>query len=134
MGVTMPPKRPAPDEANGAPTKQPKTEHPEEFSNAVKKKLQSSSRTGQACDRCKVSWLLPRRSPCWEMLIDNLYRRSAKFDAMDSPEDARHACRIVQSAGPRIELLAGPHRGVTSRDSSNRIGTCKTESTNWNSD
>lgn len=50
---TMPPKRNASDEANGS-TKQIKTEHPEEFSNAVKKKLQSSSRTGQACDRCKV--------------------------------------------------------------------------------
>ncbi|KAF8865237.1 hypothetical protein BDZ45DRAFT_580482 [Acephala macrosclerotiorum] len=46
-------KRPAGD-ANGAPAKQVKAEHPEEFSNAVKKKLQSSQRTGQACDRCKV--------------------------------------------------------------------------------
>jgi hypothetical protein len=55
MGMTMPPKRIASDEPNGTPAKQPKTEHPEEFSNAVKKKLQSSSRTGQACDRCKVS-------------------------------------------------------------------------------
>jgi hypothetical protein len=50
---TMPPKRNAADDANGS-TKQIKTERPEEFSNAVKKKLQSSSRTGQACDRCKV--------------------------------------------------------------------------------
>ncbi|KAI9801854.1 MAG: hypothetical protein M1833_002168 [Piccolia ochrophora] len=55
----MPPKRPP----TGAPTantpsrsKQPKTENfgPEEFSNSVKKRLASSSRTGQACDRCKV--------------------------------------------------------------------------------
>lgn len=53
--MTMPSiKRTASDESNGAPAKQPKTEHPEEFSNAVKKKLLSSSRTGQACDRCKV--------------------------------------------------------------------------------
>ena len=54
---TMPPqKRPTDDDDdNGTPAKQIKTEHPEEFSNAVKKRLQSSSRTGQACDRCKVS-------------------------------------------------------------------------------
>jgi hypothetical protein len=48
-------KRPSPGEANGTPAKVAKAEHPEEFSNAVKKKLQSSTRTGQACDRCKVS-------------------------------------------------------------------------------
>jgi hypothetical protein len=51
----MPPKRNAdPDEANGVPSKQQRKEDPEDFSNAVKKRLQSSSRTGQACDRCKV--------------------------------------------------------------------------------
>ncbi|TAQ91549.1 hypothetical protein B7494_g27 [Chlorociboria aeruginascens] len=51
----MPPqKRSGSDEMNSTPNKQPKAEHPEEFSNAVKKKLQSSSRTGQACDRCKI--------------------------------------------------------------------------------
>jgi hypothetical protein len=48
-------KRSASDDSNGTPAKQIKTEQPEEFSNAVKKRLQSSSRTGQACDRCKVS-------------------------------------------------------------------------------
>src|SRR4051812_40232950 len=52
--TSMPPKRSASEDANGGPSKQVKTEQPEEFSNAVKKKLQSSSRTGQACDRCKV--------------------------------------------------------------------------------
>lgn len=36
-------------------SKHSKKENPEDFSNAVKKRLQSSSRTGQACDRCKVS-------------------------------------------------------------------------------
>ncbi|PQE31486.1 hypothetical protein CJF32_00008079 [Rutstroemia sp. NJR-2017a WRK4] len=54
----MPQKRNAsgePNGANGPPSKQVKSEqHPEEFSNTVKKKLQASSRTGQACDRCKV--------------------------------------------------------------------------------
>jgi hypothetical protein len=53
--ATMPPpKRSTSDDSNGTPAKQIKTEHPEEFSNAVKKRLQSFSRTGQACDRCKV--------------------------------------------------------------------------------
>ncbi|CAD6442322.1 1372462d-66d2-49c4-9ec7-ec9edaf1685d [Sclerotinia trifoliorum] len=56
--ATMPQKRNASGEPNGsnAPVaKQIKSEqHPEEFSNTVKKKLLSSTRTGQACDRCKV--------------------------------------------------------------------------------
>lgn len=51
LPIAMPgQKRPAP-ESNGKPIK---AEQPEEFSNAVKKRLQSSTRTGQACDRCKV--------------------------------------------------------------------------------
>jgi hypothetical protein len=51
----MPPgKRNASGEPNNAPVKQPKTERPEEFSKQVRSKLQGSSRTGQACDRCKV--------------------------------------------------------------------------------
>jgi hypothetical protein len=51
----MPPgKRNASGEPNSAPVKQPKTERPEEFSKQVRSKLQGSSRTGQACDRCKV--------------------------------------------------------------------------------
>jgi hypothetical protein len=47
-------KRPLDEDANNAPVKHVKAEHPEEFSNAVKKRLASSTRTGQACDRCKV--------------------------------------------------------------------------------
>jgi len=57
LACDMPQKRSSPGEANGTPAKVVKAEHPEEFSNAVKKKLQSSTRTGQACDRCKVSTL-----------------------------------------------------------------------------
>jgi hypothetical protein len=51
----MPQKRPASGEPEAVGAKHIKAEHPEEFSNAVKKRLASSSRTGQACDRCKVS-------------------------------------------------------------------------------
>ena len=54
------PKRSASEEEDNGPAKQIKTEQPEEFSNAVKKRLQSSSRTGQACDRCKVSSQSPK--------------------------------------------------------------------------
>jgi hypothetical protein len=53
--IAMPQKRPASGEPEAAVAKHIKAEHPEEFSNAVKKRLASSSRTGQACDRCKVS-------------------------------------------------------------------------------
>lgn len=51
----MPPKRISSGSPSGTPAKLPKTEtRPEDFSNSVKKRLQSSTRTGQACDRCKV--------------------------------------------------------------------------------
>ncbi|RFU32708.1 hypothetical protein B7463_g3610, partial [Scytalidium lignicola] len=49
----MPQKRTSSEPNNGTP-KQVRIEHPEEFSKAVKKRLQSSTRTGQACDRCKI--------------------------------------------------------------------------------
>lgn len=53
----MPPKRErqSGSPSTGTPAKLLKTEQkPEDFSNSVKKRLQSSTRTGQACDRCKV--------------------------------------------------------------------------------
>ena len=50
------PRRNASEEIDN-PSKRIKSEDPAQFSAAVKKKLQSSSRTGQACDRCKVSSL-----------------------------------------------------------------------------
>jgi hypothetical protein len=53
--VNMPQKRSASIELNGNAAKQIKTERPEDFSDAVKQKLETSTRTGQACDRCKVS-------------------------------------------------------------------------------
>jgi hypothetical protein len=61
MPQARPPKRPsdagdAPDDAASGPKlKLARLERgPEEFSNVVKSKLQSYTRTGQACDRCKV--------------------------------------------------------------------------------
>lgn len=40
-------------------SKLPRLEKPtEDFSSVVKSKLQTYTRTGQACDRCKVRWVL----------------------------------------------------------------------------
>ncbi|KAI9814705.1 MAG: hypothetical protein M1832_005704 [Thelocarpon impressellum] len=56
----MPQKRPStdgmPDAATPTRSKQAKTDYhgPDDFSNSVKRRLASSTRTGQACDRCKV--------------------------------------------------------------------------------
>ncbi|KAI9781309.1 MAG: hypothetical protein M1839_006102 [Geoglossum umbratile] len=52
----MPPKRPSASHTPGS-NKAAKTEYfgPDDFSNSVKKRLASSTRTGQACDRCKNS-------------------------------------------------------------------------------
>jgi len=58
------PKRSGSEGSNGAPPpKTFKAEHPEEFSKAVKQKLASSSRTGQACDRCKVRQITAPYTP-----------------------------------------------------------------------
>lgn len=56
-------KRPAPSE-DGPPSKKIKavSEVPAQYSDAVRKKLASTSRTGQACDRCSTSHLLPGHS------------------------------------------------------------------------
>lgn len=70
----MPGKRTASGELTGngsaTPVKQLRAERPEEFSSVVKKKLQSSTRTGQACDRCKVGVLcgLEPYYPCLSTL------------------------------------------------------------------
>lgn len=115
QSATMPlQKRSAPDDSNGTPAKQIKTEHPEEFSKAVKKRLQSSSRTGQACDRCKVS---ATAAPHHQRLNQkaNCFSRFAKSDAMDSQEAVPHVCRTIQSVGRPIGLLVGPHRVAMSK-------------------
>jgi hypothetical protein len=62
MPQARPPKRPSdagdvvPDEGSAPKVKLARLERgPEDFSSVVKSKLQSYTRTGQACDRCKVS-------------------------------------------------------------------------------
>ena len=61
MPPARPPKRPSdaddvpPDDVSAPKLKLTRLERgPEDFSNVVKNKLQSYTRTGQACDRCKV--------------------------------------------------------------------------------
>lgn len=46
-------KRASEGSADGTPAKLPKSENGD-FSRSVRKKLTTTSRTGQACDRCKV--------------------------------------------------------------------------------
>ncbi|KAI9894097.1 MAG: hypothetical protein M1814_004868 [Vezdaea aestivalis] len=51
----MGPKRPSTSASSaGTPAKNQKTDDPQEFSRSVQRKLANSTRTGQACDRCKI--------------------------------------------------------------------------------
>lgn len=131
----MPQKRCSPGEANGAPAKQIKAEHPEEFSNAVKKKLQSSTRTGQACDRCKVSLSYSQTDPHVDCARANFVtHRYAKSDAMDCQEDVPLVCRTTQNVGPQTASLVGQPLEATWRGSNSRTATCNTGFANWSSD
>lgn len=129
--VEMPQKRSSPGESNGNPSKQIKTEQPEEFSNAVKKKLQSSTRTGQACDRCKVSDRSLLRPPDANPLSLFRFERS---DAMDFRADVPLACRIIQTAEQRIASQGERLQEAMLRDWSNKTATCNTEFANWSND
>lgn len=129
--VEMPQKRSSPGEANGHPSKQIKTEQPEEFSNAVKKKLQSSTRTGQACDRCKVSHRSVNRLPPTHPLS---LRRSERLDAMAFQEDVPLVCRIIPTAEQQIASQVELLHEVTLRDWSNKTATCNIEFANWSKD
>ncbi|KAH9894695.1 hypothetical protein F4778DRAFT_287164 [Xylariomycetidae sp. FL2044] len=81
MPPGRPPKRPGEPELelespNGGKCKIPRLERdrvaPNDFSSVVKSKLQSYTRTGQACDRCKVrlQTRAERRSECWTAIQD----------------------------------------------------------------
>ena len=82
-------RRPLQD-SNNTP-KKVKTEDPSQFSAAVKKKLQASSRTGQACDRCKVCYRTPQLR-----IIAKFGRRFERFDAMHYQEGAHHVSKQAQ--------------------------------------
>ncbi len=99
---SMPPKRPSDSSPSGTSGKLQKTEaKPDDFHNAVKKRLQSSTRTGQACDRCKVcaaSMELSTKATRTDKLS-----RFAKSAAMASKLVARHVCRTIPNAARPIE-------------------------------
>ncbi|KAK8166658.1 fungal-specific transcription factor domain-containing protein [Phyllosticta citrichinensis] len=74
----MPAKRPAPDgvaNPHHQATKLHKSDHhsQDDFSSSVKKKLSASTRTGQACDRCKVRKIRcdPRPGGCSPCMQNN---------------------------------------------------------------
>ena len=121
----MPQKRSSPGQVNGSPAKHVKAEHPEEFSQAVKKKLLNSTRTGQACDRCKVRPKLQVGSTRANMLPACRFERS---DAMDSPEDAPLACRTITNVVQQTELRVAQHPEDTSRGWNNKLVICNTGS------
>ena len=50
----MPAKRLSEASSDGTPNKLARTDNGGDFSGSVRKKLTGTSRTGQACDRCKV--------------------------------------------------------------------------------
>lgn len=106
FAVAMPPKRPASGSPGIPPgAKAVKTENfgGENFSHQVKEKLKTSTRTGQACDRCKVCMFLVAITDRTDVLT-----RFARSDAMAYPEDVRHVYKTTKNAGPPIESLAGP--------------------------
>ncbi|KAI9742897.1 MAG: hypothetical protein M1818_003626 [Claussenomyces sp. TS43310] len=102
----MPPKRNASETPGGTPAKVPKTEtRPEDFSNSVKRRLQSSTRTGQACDRCKIRKIrcdgLPGGcSPC-----------------LQNQTECRTTDRITGRAAPRgyVENIENHNRELVGR-------------------
>jgi len=91
---------------DGPQTKRIKTSGPETpavYSDAVRRKLQSASRTGQACDRCKV-----HRTPCSSLsgifvLISRPADRSARCDVMPIHRGVPLVNRRTCDASPRIE-------------------------------
>ncbi|TVY28338.1 Transcriptional activator protein [Lachnellula hyalina] len=96
----MPGKRTASGEPDGTPVKQHKTDRPEEFSKQVRTKLQTSTRTGQACDRCKVRKIrcdgLPGGcSPCLAnntecRTTDRITGRATQRGYVEGLEHAKH--------------------------------------------
>ncbi|OBT72162.1 hypothetical protein VF21_08764 [Pseudogymnoascus sp. 05NY08] len=102
----MPPKRTASGSPTGTLAKLPKPEtKPESFSNSVKKRLQSSTRTGQACDRCKV-----RKIRC-----DGLTNGCSP--CLQNNTECRTTDRITGRAAPRgyVESIEQQNRDQSSR-------------------
>lgn len=83
---------------------------PEDFSSVVKNKLQTYTRTGQACDRCKVCFLPRAASPRNLMLILTCLCGIGPQDTMRCPPR-----RLLPLHQPKPRMLChgpcvGPHR------------------------
>lgn len=117
------------DSPSGAKPKQARIERgPEDFSSVVKNKLQSYTRTGQACDRCKVGFnsVTPPfylsmvsgsedACVCVAEADSDLYlsHRFAKSDAMLFPKDALTALTRTSTALLPTESQGAPSVGDT---------------------
>ena len=78
---------------------------------SARKKIASSQRTGQACDRCKVCVNECGNKARWH--ISDLAARSARSDAMRGLAAARPARRTTPNAKPPTESPAAQHREAT---------------------
>lgn len=76
----------------------------------------ASTRTGQACDRCKVR--TSRQNGVvseYKCKTDGRNDRSVRFAAMRGPEDVRHVCRTTANARRPIASQDAPPRVATQR-------------------
>lgn len=82
----------------------------------ARKKVAGSTRTGQACDRCKVSGVGLHEAFCVEIVaLLTSYARSARLDAMRDLAAARLARRTTPSARPPTASPAARLREATQR-------------------
>ena len=73
-----------------------------------RKKIASSQRTGQACDRCKVC--VKQYDGEMRQPISDFTARFARSDAMHDLAAARHARRTIPNARPPTESPAAQRR------------------------
>lgn len=101
----------------------------EDFSSVVKNRLSSYTRTGQACDRCKVSPhvlscpLPDKRRAVKPSRTDDLNHRSERSAAMPSPKGAPTVSIRISTASSPIASPAEPNVEGTCRSSSGKRPT-----------
>lgn len=112
----------------------------DQFSSSGKKRANGpSSRTGQACDRCKVG-SPPDFSKARQLLTAVSPLRIARYVAMTPLAVACHADRTIQSARPQIASPTVPQLEATRRPSNatttlcvNRHSISNSSSESWES-
>ncbi|KAI9684154.1 MAG: hypothetical protein M1829_003424 [Trizodia sp. TS-e1964] len=141
-GMKLPQKRPSPSSPSqtSGSNKMAKNEFfsPEDFSNSVKKRLMSSSRTGQACDRCKVrkircDGLRGGCSPCSQnntpcRTTDRITGRATSRGYVEDLEDRnRELEERVKELEARLAAYTGGNPGSRDGLKSNRHSMNGTE-------